>query len=263
MGRVKRALGALRGRTKALTSTEIFLRADRARREGRLDEAARLVASGLEQNPKHAAGHLIAAYIHMAQRRLDAAKAAFDRVLEIEPNHPRACLGLGRVALDEGDFATSRRHLEHAIQLFPDFPEARALLDVVASRLAEAVTTRAPSAAPTVQPDRVRTAAGTRDTVLARADGSVVFAQLGAGRAEELATVLARAAHIANATLARAGLGASRRGVIDVRGKMLVLRSDADLILAVAFPTAAQPGEALLEANRVWTAVAPEAGGSA
>jgi tetratricopeptide (TPR) repeat protein len=261
MGRVKRALGALTGRTKAPTSTEIFLKADRARREGRFEEAAALVRSSLEQNPNHAAGHLIAAYVHVATHQLDAAKAAFNRVLALEPDHARACLGLGRVALDEGDFATARRYLEQALHLFPDFPEAKALLDVVTSRSAAAVA--APTAAPAVPTDRVRAAVGTRDAVLARADGSVVFAQLAAGRPEELAAILARTAHIATATLARAGLGAPRRGVVDVRAKMLVLRSEGDLILAVAFPGTTQPGEALLEANRAWTAAVPEAGGAA
>ena len=256
MDPLKRALSAITGRTKALTATEVFLKADRRRREGRLAEAASLIATGLQQAPNHTSGHLLAGYVHAASHELEAAKSAFNRVLALEPDHPRAFLGLARVALDEGDFETSRRHLEAALRRYPDFPEATALLDVVASRSTAVGNAPAPAEVPAPEPtaniSRVQTLAGTRDVLLARSDGTVLYAKVAGVDDQPLAATLARAVRIATATLARAGLGAPARGIIHLRDRMLVLRSDENGILALALPDSTTPGAALLEANRVW-----------
>ena len=260
MDPLKRALSAITGRAKPMTATEVFLKADRRRREGRLAEAASLIATGLEQAPNHASGHLIAAYVHVASHQLDAAKISFTRVLTLEPDHPRAILGLARVALEEGDFEISRRHLEQALRRYPDFPEATALLDVVATRsttpvgaaVVDAPVVSAPE--PVANVSRLQTLAGTRDVLLARSDGTVVYGKFGEVKHEPLAATLARALRIATAPLARAGLGAPARGIVDLRERTLALRSDAGSILALTVPDTMPPGEALLEANRVWRA---------
>jgi tetratricopeptide (TPR) repeat protein len=256
MFRLSRVLTAIRGRSRAPTPAETFVKADRSRREGRLQEAARLMASGLERNPNHASGHLLAAYIHAASHQLDTAKAAFNRVLALEPDNPRAFLGLARIALEEGDLDASRRHLERALRLYPDFLEAQALLDVVADRSTGVVGT--PAGEPALPTLRLETLAGTRDVVLARTDGAVVFGQLAKGGPEPLAALLGRTVRMASATLARAGLGVLRRGVIDVSSGLLVVRSEAGLILSLACPETTKPGIALLEINRLWTAALPE-----
>jgi tetratricopeptide (TPR) repeat protein len=250
MGRLNRMLTAITGRLRALTPAQTFLKADRCRREGRLEAAAQLIAAGLEQSPNHASGHLLAAYVHAASHRLDAAKAAFQQVLTLERDNPRAFLGLARVALEEGDLDASRRHLEQALRLYPDFLEARALLDVVTDRSA-GVGETSPTE-PALPTERFKTLVGTRDVMLARTDGAVVFGQLASGGHEQLATLLGRTVRMASATLARAGLGAARRGVIDASSGMLVVRSEAGLILSLACPDTVQPGVALLEVNRLW-----------
>lgn len=215
MFRLSRVLTAIRGRSRAPTPAETSVKADRSRREGRLQEAARLIASGLERNPNHASGHL-----------------------------------------EEGDLDASRRHLERALRLYPDFLEAQALLDVVADRSTGVVGT--PAGEPALPTLRLETLAGTRDVVLARTDGAVVFGQLAKGGPEPLGALLGRTVRMASATLARAGLGVLRRGVIDVSSGLLVVRSEAGLILSLACPETTKPGIALLEINRLWTAALPE-----
>ena len=102
------------------------------RREGRYAEAASLVASGLALDPSSVTGHLLAAYLQSAQRTIEPRRTReFRWVLGAIPPIPRALLGLARIALEEGDVVGCRECLSSALRAYPDFPEARAVLDAI------------------------------------------------------------------------------------------------------------------------------------
>src|SRR5689334_3712449 len=103
---------------------EALRRAEQRRREGRYAEASALVAHVLELEPQNLHAHLLAAYLHVAQRTPAPAKAEFRWVLGHDANHPRALLGLARIALEENDVRVCHDLLRRALRLYPEFPEA-------------------------------------------------------------------------------------------------------------------------------------------
>jgi tetratricopeptide (TPR) repeat protein len=219
--------------------------------QGRYEDAAELVAEGLRISPNIAVGHLLDAYLHVVFREMPAAKTSFRRVLSLDPYHPRALFGLARIALEEGDIQGCRPFLDRAIQYFPDFPEAKALQEMVA-------TWTAPAAVPsttlgTISTDRLRLPSGARDVVLTHADGTLVFAQGGEERQKQLGLHMTQVYRIASATLARAGLGALRRGVIEGASETTFLRSDGGVILGVTLAREIEVGAGLVQVGRLWT----------
>ena len=231
------------------TAAELFGRADRLRRAGRYPEAAELVSRGLGQDPASVTGHLLAAYLHVARRTMDPAKQEFRWVLERDASHPRALLGLARIALEEGDVDGGREALGRALRAYPDFPEAQALLDGLA-------TPR--PAPPPGRPrlDRLRLPSAARALIVLAGDGSVLAARPeGAG---EEGLRLARTVGLAGATLQRAGLGPLRRGIVAADDILHVLRADPTLTLAVTLPRTTHITQGLLEVNRLWAAAQHE-----
>ena len=67
---------------------------------------------------------------------MQPAREAFQSVLALDPNHPRALLGLARIAIEGGDPDAARPALERALLYHPDFPEARVLEKMLAVRTA-------------------------------------------------------------------------------------------------------------------------------
>src|SRR5205814_8164913 len=114
-------------------SAALFRRADRYRNEGRFEEAAQLVAQGRQQDPDSRVGHLLSAYLHVATRQTDRAKTDFQRVLALDPFHPRALLGLAKICLEEQDVEGSKALLDRVLQYYTDFAEAQALREMVMS----------------------------------------------------------------------------------------------------------------------------------
>ena len=123
---------AITSLTRPPNPATLFRRADLYRQEGRFEEAADLVAQGLRLSPNNGVGHLLSAYLHLAFRQIGPAKSEFQAVLRLDPYHPRALLGLAKIALEERDIAECRPFLDKALQYYPDFPEARALQEMVA-----------------------------------------------------------------------------------------------------------------------------------
>ena len=165
---------------------------------------------------------------------MPAAKTSFRRVLSLDPYHPRALFGLARIALEEGDIEGCRPFLDRAIQYFPDFPEAKALQEMVA-------TWSAPAAASTetvgaINTERLRLPQGAHDLILTHADGTPVFAQGSEERQRHLVQHMTQVYRIASATLARAGLGPLRRAVIEGASEMTFVRSDGGVILGRGAP---------------------------
>jgi tetratricopeptide (TPR) repeat protein len=246
-----RTWSGITGLVRPRSAASLFRLADQYRHEGRYEDAAELVAEGLRVAPDIAVGHLLDAYLHVVFREMPAAKASFRKVLALDPYHPRALFGLARIALEEGDIEGCRPYLERAIQYFPEFPEAKALQEMVATWTAPAVV--APTGLGTIATDRLRLPPGARDLVLTHADGTLVFAQGDDERQKHLALHVTQLYRIASATLARAGLGALRRGVIEGASETTFVRSDGGAILGVTLGRDVEVGAGLVQVGRLWT----------
>lgn len=248
---LERTWSGLTGLVRPRSAASLFRLADQYRHEGRYEDAADLIAEGLRVAPNIAVGHLLDAYLHVVFREMPAAKTSFRRVLSLDPYHPRALFGLARIALEEGDIEGCRPFLDRAIQYFPDFPEAKALQEMVATWSAPAIA--APGAVGTVNTERLRLPQNARDLILTHADGTLVFAQGDEERQRQLALHMTQVYRIASATLARAGLGAMRRGVVEGASEMTFVRSDGGVILGIALPHDTEVGAGLVQMSRVWT----------
>jgi tetratricopeptide (TPR) repeat protein len=91
-------------------------------------EALPLLRRGVER-----AGTMSAPRLHLAETLLglgstDEAAAEFRRVLADEPDHPRALLGLARIAYQQNDLDTALDQARRAVATVPDLRSARALL---------------------------------------------------------------------------------------------------------------------------------------
>lgn len=219
--------GVYRPREQSTPAT-LFRRADQCRNEGQYDEAARLVARGLRQAPDSSVGHLLSAYLHMARRQAGRARNEFDRVLALDPYHPRALLGLARIHIEEQDLEGAKALLDRALQYYADFPEARALREMLVGWPPAQAERRA--APPSSSPAEPGTPARERDVVAIRADGSLVLTRTEEDRGRQLAQHVMQVYRTASATLSRAGLGSLRSAAIDTGSLMTFLLTDADLI---------------------------------
>ena len=240
------------------TVAEALRRAENHRREERYAEASALVARALELDPDNLHAHLLAAYVHIARRAPALAKTEFRWVLGHDATHPRALVGLARIALDEGDARLCRDLLRRALRSYPDFPEATALLEALRGRDAPPAPPPAAPAAPRV--DRLRLPGTGRALVVGRADGGLIAAQPPADEAKDVAEELARTLRLAASALRRAGLGALHRAIVDDGRDAVFTRTDGELVVSLALPRATDPTQGLLDVNRLWSATQHELG---
>jgi tetratricopeptide (TPR) repeat protein len=281
--RIWHALGG--GRRRRPTSAQMFRQAQRLRDDGRFEDAAELVADALIREPGSVVGHLLAGSLHMTLRETGQARTAFERVLALEPTQPRALLGLARIALEDSETVACRDLLSRALARYPDFPEARALLDVARGLSAGAEPTRpatpatpaptpiaAPAAAPagravptaTVGPEapaapreltpteRLRLPSESREALFMRPDATLVFAEPRGPRTEAVAARAVKLARIATAVLARAGFGPLRHAVIEGAAETTYLRTDDAALLTLAFDRDVTAATAVSHLERVW-----------
>jgi tetratricopeptide (TPR) repeat protein len=236
---------------RAASTVELLQKAERARREGRLADAEALVAQVLETDPRNTLAHLLSAYLHATARRAEAARTEFRTVLSLDAEHPRAMLGLARADLEAGDVTSARTLLERALRTYPDFPEARALLDVVQGL---GPTRGEPSAAPPeLRLQQVALPEGTRECMLVDADGVVLLAHPASRTRAALAAHLVRLSGMAGAALRRAGLGQLQRGAVGSNSGTTFLQSDAKLILAVTLGPSPDIATAQRDVDGLWT----------
>jgi len=252
---LSRIWDAITSFTRPPNAATVFRRADLYRQEGRFEEAAELAAHGLRLAPNNGVGHLLSAYLHLAFRQIGPAKGEFQAVLALDPYHRRALLGLAKIALEKRDVAACRSLLDKALQYYPDFPEARALQDMVSSwTMTPAVPGQHPVyAGPPIQVEKLKPPAGRREFVLAQADGTLVFSHQGDKDAVDLATYVTQVYRIASATLQRAGRGALRREIVQAVTETTYFRSNDRLIPALSFPEDVKVGVGLLETDKLWT----------
>ena len=252
---LSRIWDAITSFTRPPNAATLFRRADLYRQEGRFEEAAELVGQGLRLTPNNGVGHLLSAYLHLTFRQVEPAKSEFQSVLALDPYHPRALLGLAKIALEERDLVACRPFLDKALQYYPDFPEAKALQDMISSWT---MTPAAPGqrplyAGPPIQVEKLKPPAGGRQFVLMQADGTLVFSHQGDKDAVDLATYVTQVYRIASATLQRAGRGALRREIVQAVTETTYFRSNDRLIPALSFPEDVKVGVGLLETDKLWT----------
>jgi len=118
----------------ALSAEDAVVLGDNLRLSGRPDEAVRVLQRTLDDNPKFVQPLLSLAAVHVQQRDVEAAAAAYAKVLELEPDNPEAHRGLGDVALVRGDVEQARRHFERILELDPGDVGAMTKLGVVSMR---------------------------------------------------------------------------------------------------------------------------------
>lgn len=224
--------------------------AQRLRDHGRFERAAQLVDEALLQDPNYVVGHLLAASLHMVLRETGQARTSFERVLELEPMQPRALLGLARIALEESDARSSCELLSRALTRYPDFPEARALLEVARELATTAQGTAASNGV--IPSSRVRLPAESREALFLRTDASVLFAEPNGPRTDAAAARTVKLARVATAMLARAGLGPLRHAVIEGVAETTYLRTDDAALLALAFDRDVNAATAGAHLERVW-----------
>jgi tetratricopeptide (TPR) repeat protein len=229
---------------------QLFRRASRYRDDGRFEEAADLVASGLRVEPDSAVGHLLAGSLHAVFREMHLARASFERVLALDPTHPRALLGMARIALEEGDRTASAGYLQRALERYPDFPEATALLDVVTSL--EALPAPALTSVVSVRLDRLRAPSECRELLVARADGALLAAQPRGPRIQEATARLTRVCRLGGAMLERARLGGLKHAVLERAEETRFVRTDGTALLSLLLPREPDVTPGLVHLERVW-----------
>jgi len=137
-----RALSAILARDpSSLVYAEL---AEALRRSGQREEALRVVEFGLGRHPQHVDGHDCVARIRADQGDYARARAAWERALEIAPEHLGALKGIGFLFYRQGETKRAAEVLEHALAVDP--------LDEGARRALEGIRGRAPVTAPEVPP---------------------------------------------------------------------------------------------------------------
>jgi tetratricopeptide (TPR) repeat protein len=251
---LKHTWSGIGGLVRSRTATTLFRQADQYRNAGRYAEAAELVARGLAQAPESSVGHLLSAYLHVARRETEPARLALLHVLTLDPYHPRALLGLARIALEEGNPEGATPLLDRALQFYPDFPEAQALRDMVGgwSSGPTGELEDTPRSALSHGPERSSDA---RELIVARADGTVVRAGVDVDdeRLTPLAQHLTQVQRMASATLGRAGFGPLHHGVIETGTGTTFLLSESDLFLSATLSDSNEIGAGLAAVGALWT----------
>ena len=237
----------VKGALHRAPSAALFRQADRYRNEGRYEEASRLVIQGLAQDPDSSVGHLLSAYLHVATRQTDRAKTDFQRVLALDPYHPRALLGLAKICLEEQDQEGAKALLDRALQYYADFAEAQALRDMLESWPQPSTTTS--EAGGPLPVDRLDAPA--HDLVMMRPDGTTLLAKSDGNRGGQLAQHEIQVVRMASATMSRAGLGTLERGAIDTGSHTTFLLADADLIVSATLDGTVEMDDGLARVERL------------
>ncbi len=135
------ARAATAAREQAAPETSFARRAAeaaQARETGQLDEAIRLYRALVAERPEWSEGHWYLGSLFYEQRNARAARAAFARVLRLQPDHA-AAMGLsGLCAFDLGDHDQALRELLQALQL--NVRQVPAIADVVSFHAAILLT---------------------------------------------------------------------------------------------------------------------------
>jgi predicted Zn-dependent protease len=105
---------------------------------GRLDDAVPLLRRTTELAPDYIVGWLKLGDAHLKSNATDPAKAAYEAVLQREPDNRYAMIGIARCDLLDGRLSAARAQLQRAVAGGGDFAGAQSLLAVVFDQLGNA-----------------------------------------------------------------------------------------------------------------------------
>jgi Tfp pilus assembly protein PilF len=88
-------------------------------RQGNMKRAAEICRQGLRYRPSYAAGHVVMGKCHMAFGHYEEARQEFQKVLQLDADHPAALWHLGKIDLKLGWDDMALRHFELACVLDP------------------------------------------------------------------------------------------------------------------------------------------------
>ena len=125
---IRRLTGALARDPASLAYADL---AEALRRKNQREEALRVALQGLSRHPMHADGHDVLARIYADMGDLDRARLAWSKVLEIAPDHGGALKGVAFVCFRQGDADAAAAALEQALAVDPSDEAARRALDTV------------------------------------------------------------------------------------------------------------------------------------
>src|SRR5689334_10870310 len=96
-------------------SSLVFLPLGEAlRRQGQLDVARKVALRGAQRHPQNPEAHDLLARIHADAGEMDAAYAAWDKVLSLVPGHVGASKGMAFVLFQQGRSEEAERLLRQA-----------------------------------------------------------------------------------------------------------------------------------------------------
>jgi choline-sulfatase len=118
-GRPKDAVRDLRELEKrsALSAEDAVVLGDNLRLAGRPQEALKVLERTIQDNPRFAQPLLSLAAVHLQERDVEAAAAAYAKAVAIEPDNIEAHRGLGDVGLIRGDLEGAGKHYARILQL--------------------------------------------------------------------------------------------------------------------------------------------------
>ncbi len=112
---------------------------------GRPNDAHEVVEAGRSTHPDFATGHVVAALVNLALAAREPARAAFRRVLQLDPDNRLALRGLADLSEDDGEPVEALSFLEPLAELEPeDLGLKERILRLEASAAAGAVASELP-----------------------------------------------------------------------------------------------------------------------
>jgi tetratricopeptide (TPR) repeat protein len=220
-GRPEDAVRDLRELEKrgALSAEDAVVLGDNLRLAGHAKQASEVLEKTIRENPTFAQPLLSLAAVHVQQRDVGAAAAAYERVLAIEPDNVEALRGLGDIALIQGNLDEAGRRYARILELEETDPGALAKLGVVrmrAGRPDEAIALLQKAVA--------------RDPKNAEALLYLAGALASTGRPAEAVPFFERALRVGpRTTMALNGLALTRLELGDRAGAMAALRESLKL----------------------------------
>jgi len=129
--------------------------ADACRKLSRLEEALEICRAGLEYHPRYASGRVVLGKCLYDAGNAEAAREAFQRVLDIDRDNLVALKYLGRIEADRDNFEGARDYFRHILALDPENKEIGGVLRSVEERELAEVARHEVDAAVAVTPVEV------------------------------------------------------------------------------------------------------------
>ncbi len=99
-----------------------LLQAFEAQKNDRQETAVQLLDKALNADESLTAAHALKGYIHETANDMEAAKASYEKMLQLNAGPQEACFGLGRIAENRNDYQEAVRRFERASEWNSDKP---------------------------------------------------------------------------------------------------------------------------------------------